>query len=97
MDIGWWGGLAGGCLGLLGGIVGTYFGIKSARGARERRFAIKAAIGCWVGVSAYVALMLWLTSPFRVLLALPYALVLCLSIVWMNRRLARIRLEESQT
>jgi len=97
MHPGTWGGIVGGGIGLIGGILGTYFGIKSARGPRERRFAIKAAVLMWAGVSAYVALMLWLSSPFRSLLWVPYALVLCLSIVWMNRRLARIRQEESQT
>jgi hypothetical protein len=53
------GGIAGGVLGVMGGIVGTYFSIKNTNGPKERAFAIRAAILCWFGVSAYLPCLLW--------------------------------------
>ena len=41
------GGIVGSALGILGGIVGTYFSIRLTNSRRERRFAIYTAILVW--------------------------------------------------
>lgn len=95
MDAGMAGGVIGGSLGHLGGIVGTYFGIKKTETPRERRFAVKRTIGCWVFVSAFLAI-LYVTPPDRRwLIWLPYGVFLGLGVRWMNKWQTRIRSEES--
>ena len=60
--VAWWASSAespGGVVaGVMGGIVGTYFSIKNAKGPKERAFAIRAAALCWLGVSAFLGLPL---------------------------------------
>lgn len=96
MDAALWGGIAGGVFGIIGGAIGTYFGIKSAQSPRERSFAIRAALLVWLGGTVFVTLLLTLATPYRWLLWIPYAILLPLMIVWMNKRLSHIRREESK-
>jgi hypothetical protein len=46
-DWGWIGGLAGGVLGTLGGVVGSWASIRSARPGTARRFMIAVVAGMW--------------------------------------------------
>jgi hypothetical protein len=93
--VGWLGGILGAAIGLLGGVAGTYFTIKNARGPRERAFVIRAAIVSWVLVLAFLGAMLILPSPLRYWLWLPCGILLPLGVLWWNRRQSRIRREES--
>ncbi len=85
-----------GCVGgVLGGVVGTYFGVKNAAGGRERAFMIRASVLCWLFVVGFLA-ALWLTPhPYQLYLWLPYSLLLPLGIFAWNRRLERIRRESA--
>jgi hypothetical protein len=95
MDEGLIGGIVGGAIGVLGGLVGTYFSIKNTAGPRERRFMIRVAIVAWIVVSAFMAGLLLLPMPYNFLLWIPYGIALPLAILWCNRRQQRIRVEES--
>ena len=68
MNAGWIGGIAGVAIGLIGGIIGTYFSIKNTSGPRERAFVIKACVVVWVGGGLFLAGMLALPDPYRHLL-----------------------------
>ena len=41
------GGIGGSLIGLLGGVVGTYFSIRNAKGPEEKRLMIRASIVVW--------------------------------------------------
>jgi Ca2+/Na+ antiporter len=97
MNAGWIGGIAGSVIGLIGGIIGTYFSIKNTNGPRERAFMVKAGIVCWIAILLFFGLMLALPSPYRYFLWIPYAILLSLGIVFGNRTQRRIRNEESQS
>jgi hypothetical protein len=88
------GGIVGAVIGVLGGLIGTYFSIKNTAGPRERRFMIQVAIVAWIAVSAFVAGLLLLPSPYNFLLWIPYGIALPLGILWCNRRQQLIRGEE---
>ena len=53
-------------LGVLGGAIGTYFTIKNTNGPRERLFAIKASIICWVFVALVFAIQKWDQTQLRI-------------------------------
>ena len=91
----WIGAIAGSAIGLAGGVIGTYFGIKNTNGLRERHFMIRAAAVCWIGGLAFFALLLALPDPYRWLVWIPYAVLLPLGITWGNRRQQAIRDEEA--
>ncbi len=92
---GWIGGIAGAAMGLLGGVIGTYFSIKNTSGPRERAFMIKAAILCWVFVGLFCAGMWLIPSWYKMLLVVPYVAILLFCIRWGNATQSRIRREES--
>src|SRR5262245_48340981 len=92
---GWIGGIVGGAIGLLGGVIGTYFSVKNTLGPRERAFVIKASAICWVFVTAFLVAMFLLPSPQRFLLWVPYAVLLPIGIRVWNKKQMRIRKEES--
>jgi Ca2+/Na+ antiporter len=97
MNAGWIGGIVGSLVGIAGGIFGTYCGIKNTHGPRERAFMIKGAIICWAYVLGYFLLLVVLPRPYGWFLSIPYALFLCLGIVYANRTQERIRREESES
>jgi uncharacterized membrane protein YfcA len=88
------GGIAGGVLGVMGGIVGTYFSIKNTNGPKERAFAIRAAILCWFGVSAFLACLFLLPMNWRLLLWVVYLPCLLWFGRWANQRQAGARVED---
>lgn len=93
-QIGLVGGIAGGVLGVLGGIVGTYFSLRNTNGPKERAFMIRAAVYCWIGVSAFLGCLFLLPQPWRSLLWLPYMPMLFLFIKKMNDMQGRARAED---
>ena len=93
--IGLIGAIVGSAVGVLGGVIGTYFSIKNTGEPRERAFVIKASVVCWIAVIAFVATMWLIPHPHRHWLWLPYAVLLPLDIFAGNRRQWQIRKEES--
>ena len=88
--------VAGGVIGLVGGIIGTYFGIKNTNSPRERAFMVKASVVSWIVVILFLGAMFALPNPYRYFLWIPYAIILPLGIVFSNRTQQKIRKEESQ-
>ena len=88
------GAILGPVIGVLGGLIGTYFSIKNTHGPRERRLMINAAIACW-GLLAIlaVAVMKW-PAALRWFF-IPYLILLTVGIVFLNRKQQAIRCEET--
>ena len=91
----WIGSIGGGLLGIVGGIIGTYFSIKNTNGPRERGFAIKASAVCLVAAILFVVLMFAIPRPYNALLWIPYAILLPLGIKYWNKSQLEIREKES--
>jgi hypothetical protein len=94
----WWIWVApflGSLIGIAGGLVGTYFSIRNTRGPRERAFMIRAAILCWLLVTAFLAAYFLIPTWHRHLVVPLYGVLLVLGIRWCNRSQARIRQEEA--
>ncbi|RME96253.1 MAG: hypothetical protein D6766_01215 [Verrucomicrobia bacterium] len=89
-------GIAGGFIGVAGGLIGTYFSIKNTNGPRERAFVVRSATVCWVAVLVFLGLLFALPHPYRWFLWVPYAILLAFGIVTVNRTQRRIREEESR-
>lgn len=85
----------GGIIGVLGGLVGTCFTIKNTKSPRERAFATKASIICWVLVIAFVAAMLLIPTWHKHLLWIPYSVLLIWEIRVWNKTQFEIRNDES--
>lgn len=87
--------VAAGCLiGLAGGVIGTWAGIRNTAGPRERAFVIKASVILWAAGAVFLTLMLLLPTPWRFLLWIPYGILLPVGIMTWNRTQQRIRNEE---
>jgi hypothetical protein len=82
-------------IGLLGGVVGTYFSIKNTSGPRELAFAVRVAVVAWIGILAFLIGLLTLPRPFNFLLWVPYVIALPIAIMWSNRRQRNIRSQEA--
>ncbi len=87
--------LLGAAMGVGGGLLGTYFSVRSAKGPRERAFMIRAALLCWLLVIAFVAGIWLIPTWHKHLLWAPYTVTLGIWIRWCNRSQARIRQEEA--
>ena len=94
--IGLIGGVVGGIVGVAGGLLGTYFSIKNTNGPRERAFVIKASIACWIFVLTFVSGMCLIPGLYKLLLIPIYVVGLVAGILLLNKKQARIRLEESK-
>jgi Ca2+/Na+ antiporter len=89
------GAFGGAAVGVLGGVIGTWFSIKNTGGPRERAFAIRASVMFWLGITAFLAALWFVPSPYHVLLWLAYLAALLLTLRAWNRRQQQIRHEES--
>jgi hypothetical protein len=69
---GWIGAIVVVGIGLLGGVIGTYFTVKNTKGPRERAFAVKASILCWILVVLFVAGLALIPGWYKLLLVIPY-------------------------
>ena len=92
---GWIGPIVGGGVGLLGGVIGTYFSLRNTRGPRERAFAVKASILCWIVALLFVAGMALIPSWYKLLLVIPYLVVVVLGVRKWNEIQFRIQKEEA--
>lgn len=91
----WGGGILGSCIGILGGIFGTWASIRHTHSQAERAFMIRCALGIWLLVAAFLAGLFLIPSPFNYLLWIPYPILLVVGIRWMNARLAELRRSEA--
>ena len=96
MNAGFIGAIIGGIVGIAGGAVGTYFSIKNTNGPKERAFLINASASFWFFGIIFITLLFVLPSPYQWLLWIPYGIILPISIRVMNKRLSKIKQEESQ-
>lgn len=85
----------GGGIGVLGGLVGTWFSIRNTQSPRERAFVIKASLICWALVIAFVASLLLIPTWHRHLLWIPYSLLLVWGIRRWNKMQLRIQNEDA--
>jgi len=88
------GGIVGGAIGVIGGLLGTYFSIKNTNGPREQAFVIKASIVGSLAIAAFLAALFLLPSPYRHWLWGAYIILLVLGILKWNKKQAQIRREE---
>lgn len=96
MHPGYIGAIVGITLGVIGGVIGTYFSIKRTNGPRERAFLIKMGLLFWIGAPVFIGLMFLLPHPHRYGLWILYAIVFPSAVILGNRRLQKIRSEESR-
>lgn len=100
MTVGQWigviGAVSGVVIGLGGGIIGTLNSLRHANGPREKQFLIRASIVCWLSIAIFIPLLVFLPTPARMILWIPYALLLTQGINYWNRTQQKIRDEESQ-
>ena len=88
---GWVGTLVGGGVGLLGGVIGTYFTIKNTKGPRERAFTIKGAILGWIFIALFIAGLVLIPSEYKFLVFIAYVVILLVGIRKWNQMQLRIR------
>jgi hypothetical protein len=95
MTAGHIGGIAGLIIGTIGGIIGTFCSIRNTNGPRERAFTIKASVVMWIAGILFISLLLFLPTPYRWFLWVPYGILLPIVIISWNKTQQRIRNEES--
>ncbi len=95
MNTGLISGIIGGIIGVAGGIIGTYFSIKNTNGPKERVFMIKASGAFWFFGIIFITLLFVLPSPYKWFLWLPYGILFPISIRFMNKKLEKIKQDES--
>jgi hypothetical protein len=93
--MGWYGGMAGGAIGVMGGLLGTAVSIINARSPAERSFVIRAAVVVWACMVAFLLGLWLLPTPYRFLMWIPYSILLPLGIRYGNRRQEEIRRGET--
>lgn len=94
---GWIGGGLGCGIGVAGAAFGAYCSIRRTNGPRERAFAKRACLQCFVFVGLFLAGLFLIPKPYAHLLWIPYAFGLTYLIRRWNETQMRIRqTEESQ-
>lgn len=78
--IGLIGAVGGTLLGVLGGVYGTWNGIKKTKGPRERAYVVKLSVLYWIVVPLFVVLVFVLPKPWNHYIWLPYGLWLSYTI-----------------
>ena len=87
------GGIIGGTLGVLGGLLGTYFSIKNTKSRRERVLVIWFALAIWLLVGA-VTVSVPLFPRAILWVMIPYPIVLTFGILFFNKKQMALRRSE---
>ena len=96
LDAGMIGAIVGSTVGVAGGAFGTWMSIRHSPPGPRRRLMVKASIACWIFVLSFVALVLFLPTPWKWWLWALYGPVLLLLILSINRALADVRTAAKQ-
>jgi uncharacterized membrane protein YfcA len=89
------GSIAGSVLGILGGVVGTYFSIRNTNSRRERRFVVRVAILVWLALGM-TALAVFYRPTLRAWAWVPIGVMAVVGVPLGNRRQEMIRREEAR-
>ncbi len=84
-DIGTLGAVVGSSIGVLGGIYGTWMSIRGCSPGKQRQFIIKISLFLWIGIGAFVGLILYLPSPLKWWLWVLYVPLLLAFIHYVNK------------
>jgi hypothetical protein len=87
------GGIVGCVLGVTGGVLGTYVGIRSASDPGARTFAIRVMASYWLWLAAVAAWAILMPLPWNTLAVTVTGLPL-MAVPLLNRRLARAQAED---
>ena len=79
----------------LGGILGTYISLKSAKGRRGRVFIRRCAAICWSTVMCYCGLLFFLPKPYRFFMSILYVILLLIGTSKVRKKHMEIRKLES--
>lgn len=90
------GGIAAGVIGIIGGIIGTYFSIKRTNGPKERQFMIKISIIIWILVTVFLCLLFFLPTPYKWFMWIPYGIIMPLGIRYINKNQENIKKIEAE-
>jgi uncharacterized membrane protein YfcA len=90
MNVGLVGAIAGSAVGIVGGLIGTYFSYRRAKNVNERRFVIFGSTGIFVYVGSFLAVLFILPQTHPTIF-IPYAIILVVGITYLNRRLNKIQ------
>ena len=81
----------GAVFGFLGGLIGTYFSIHNTKTPAERRFMVWAAVGTWLGIFLFLAILLHLPTAWRWVAWCFYSVLIVVSVPWINRHQKALR------
>ena len=76
------------------GVIGTYFCIKNAKGAAQRKFSIKFIALAWVLISLYLVLAFTVPVEYKPYIQIVYVFLLFVVIFWGNKQLRAIHSSE---
>jgi hypothetical protein len=82
--------------GVFGGLLGTYVSIRATNGPRERAFVVRCSVAMWAGITLFVGLMLWMTSPAKFLLFVPYSFGFPIAMRRLSGAQSKIREDEAR-
>ena len=90
LDAGMIGAIVGSTVGVAGGAFGTWMSIRHSPPGPRRRLMVKASIACWIFVLSFVALVLFLPTPWKWWLWALYGPTLLFFILSINRSLRNL-------
>ena len=79
-------GIAGSIIGLIGGMIGTYFSFKRAKTKQEKQILIKFSIILWTGILLCLGIFLIIPHPYKPISFVPFWIALPLLIKSMNKK-----------
>lgn len=79
----------------MGGVLGTYLSIKSAKGPIERAFIKRTAVIAWITVSVFLGLLFTIPQPYNFLLWIPNVILWLIFVPKLRKKHTEIRRSES--
>ncbi|HEV7280100.1 MAG TPA: hypothetical protein VGN57_07805 [Pirellulaceae bacterium] len=89
--VGWIGGIAGGAIGLLGAGIGIYASLAASKSSAETRLIWTGAAILCVLIGGHLATLALVPVPWSFLSWVFYPILLTATILWFNRRQAKLR------